>query len=295
MGPVIAVDRTVHRRLGGPPIVRRCPAMTDDVYTHGHHESVLRSHRWRTAENSAAYLLPHLAAGDQLLDVGCGPGTITLDLASRVSPGSVVGIDTADDIVAEAARSADAAGCANVSFARGDAYGIDAGDGAFDVVHAHQVLQHLGDPIAALTEMRRVLRPGGLLAVRDSDYGAFVWSPDDHRLDRWRQLYHRVTERNGAQADAGRWLPTWVAAGGFSEAQVSSSTWTFADPADRDWWGRLWADRVRQSLFATQAKEYGFSDEAELDDIAEAFEAWVDAPNAVFVVVHVEVLARAPG
>ena len=84
------------------------------------------------------------------------------------------------------------------------------------------------------------------------------------------QLYHRLTERNGAQADAGRWLPAWVAAAGFTDARVSSSTWTFADPADRSWWGQLWADRVRHSSFATQAKEYGLSDEAELDDIADA-------------------------
>ena len=54
----------------------------DDRYTHGHHESVLRSHRWRTAANSCAYLLPHLRPDMSLLDVGCGPGTITADLPS---------------------------------------------------------------------------------------------------------------------------------------------------------------------------------------------------------------------
>jgi ubiquinone/menaquinone biosynthesis C-methylase UbiE len=268
--------------------------MSGDIYTHGHHESVLRSHRWRTAENSCGYLLAHLRSGDHVLDVGCGPGTITTDLAGRVAPGAVVGVDVAEEVVAEAARSAAALGCSNVSFARGDAYSIDAAADTFDVVHAHQVLQHLGDPIAALGEMRRVLRPGGLLAVRDSDYGAFVWAPADDRLDRWLQLYHRITERNGAQADAGRWLPAWVGAAGFTELTVSSSTWTFAHPADRSWWGQLWADRVRHSSFATQAKEYGLSDDAELDELAAAFESWAIEPAGVFVVVHVEVLARAP-
>src|SRR5215472_16267440 len=99
--------------------------MPEDVYTHGHHESVLRSHRWRTAENSAAYLLPHLHAGQDLLDVGCGPGTITLDLAERASPGRVLGIDASPGIVAEAEVLLEETPRANVSFATGDVYGLD--------------------------------------------------------------------------------------------------------------------------------------------------------------------------
>src|SRR3954469_5819536 len=92
-----------------------------NVYTHGHDESVLRSHRWRTAENSAGYLLPHLRAGQRLLDVGCGPGTITVDLAARVAPGDVVGIDRSDDVIA-AARSLDAPD--NLRFDAGDVYAL---------------------------------------------------------------------------------------------------------------------------------------------------------------------------
>src|SRR5436189_5192562 len=108
-----------------------------DIYTHGHHESVLRSHTWRTAENSAGYLLPRLEAGQRLLDVGCGPGTITVDLAHRVAPGEVVGVD-ASAAVLEEARRLEAPG--NVSFATGDVYGLGFDDESFDVVHAHQVL-----------------------------------------------------------------------------------------------------------------------------------------------------------
>jgi ubiquinone/menaquinone biosynthesis C-methylase UbiE len=263
-----------------------------DTYTHGHHESVLRSHTWRTAENSAGYLLPELRAGMDLLDLGCGPGTITLDLAARVAPGTVVGIDVAEEVIAQADARRRETGAANVSFATGDAYALDVEDASFDVVHAHQVLQHLTAPVAALQEIRRVLRPGGVLAVRDSDYGAFVWAPVDPLLDRWLDLYHRVTARNEAEADAGRFLFGWVQAAGFADVRASSSTWTFANPEDRAWWGGLWADRVEQSAFAEQGVAYGLTDAAELAAISAAWRTWAAQPDGFFAVLHCEVLAR---
>jgi ubiquinone/menaquinone biosynthesis C-methylase UbiE len=273
---------------------------TSDVYTHGHHESVLRSHTWRTAENSAGYLLGELRPGMELLDIGCGPGTITIDLASRVAPGRVLGLDREAQVIEQAEQflsernagnAGDAGDAGNVSFVVGDVYGLELEDDSFDVVHAHQVLQHLTDPVKALTEMRRVLRPGGQLAVRDSDYGAKIWAPQDERLDRWMALYHQVTEANGAEADAGRFLPGWVRAAGFRDVRVSSSTWTFADPETCRWWGELWADRVQLSSFAEQSVGYGFADAAELASIAEAWRRWSVDPGAMIVIIGVEVLA----
>lgn len=263
-----------------------------DVYTHGHHPSVLRSHEWRTAENSAAYLLGSLRPADRLLDVGCGPGTITLDLARRVAGGAVLGLDRDPGVVARARARARGAAAPRASFAVGDVYHLALGDRLFDVVHAHQVLQHLRRPVDALGEMRRVTRTGGLLAVRDSDYGAFTWAPDDALLTRWLELYHQVTERNGAQADAGRFLPGWVRAAGWRDPVVTTSTWTFADPDTRAWWGDLWAERVTRSAFAEQAERHGSSDRPELEAIAEAWRRWAAHPDGVFVVPHVEVLAR---
>ncbi len=262
----------------------------NDTYSHGHHESVLRSHRWRTAENSAGYLLPHLRAGQDLLDVGCGPGNITLDLAARVVPGRVVGIDAAADVI-EAASAANTLP-EQVSFAVGDVYALDAPDASYDVVHAHQVLQHLSEPVAALGEMRRVIRPGGVVAARDGVYAAFSWAPDAPLLGRWNDLYHRITEHNRAEADAGRYLLGWAQQAGFTDVTATSSTWTFADPESRAWWGGLWADRVRESAFATQALEYGLSDRAELDAIAEAWRTWAEAPDGWYAVLHGEILAR---
>jgi len=263
-----------------------------DTYTHGHHDSVLRSHRSRTADNSAAYLLPRLAPGLDVLDVGCGPGTITLDLARRVHPGAVTGIDASVEVVREAEALRAATGADNVTFATGDVYALAFDDDAFDVVHAHQVLQHLTDPVAALREMGRVLRPTGALAVRDGDYGAFTWAPTDPRLERWLELYHQVTAHNGADADAGRHLLGWVQRAGLVDPEVSASAWTFADAESRSWWAGLWADRVRLSAFAEQAVSYGLSDADELDAIADAWRQWATRPDGFFMVPHVEVIAR---
>ena len=130
------------------------------VYTHGHHESVLRSHPWRTAANSAGYLLGSLKPHMKILDIGCGPGTITADLAELVPDGRVTGVDHAPGILEQARETAAARGLANVDFAVADVHALDYPDDTFCVVHAHQVLQHVGDPVQALREMRRVTRPG---------------------------------------------------------------------------------------------------------------------------------------
>ena len=160
------------------------------------------------------------------------------------------------------------------------------------MVHAHQVLQHLTDPVAALVEMRRVLRPGGVLAVRDADYAAFTWFPLDPRLDRWNELYHQVTRANHAEADAGRRLRSWVRAAGFTDEVVSSSTWTFASTDDRRWWGELWAERAVRSDFAVQAVEYGLTTPAELQAIADGWRQWAATDEGLITIVHGEVLAH---
>ncbi len=267
--------------------------MVPERYSHGHHESVLRSHRWRTAKNSAGFLLARLRPDARVLDVGCGPGTITVDLATRVPTGQVLGIDIVPEVLDSGRALARARDVTNVTFAVGDAYDMEIDDASFDVVYAHQVLQHLREPVRALSEMRRVLVPGGLLAVRESDYGAFTWAPADPRLDEWMAAYHLLTARNGATADAGRFLHVWVRSAGFTDREVTASTWTYARPEERQWWGELWADRVTQSAFATQCLEYGIATPADLERFATAFRAWSRDEDGCFHVPSDEVLARA--
>jgi SAM-dependent methyltransferase len=263
------------------------------VYTHGHHESVLRSHRWRTAQNSAAYLLPHLKPHMRILDVGCGPGTITADLAERVPQGHVTGIDTAPDIVEQARELAGERGNpGNLDFTTGDVCALGYPDDTFCVVHAHQVLQHLTDPVRALREMRRVCKPGGLIAARDGDYGAMIWYPEVPVLDDWLDLYHRVARGNGGEPDAGRRLHVWAREAGLTDVTVSSSTWTFATPRERAWWGGLWADRTVKSSYAANAVDGGYATAGDLSRIAAGWRTWAAHQDGCFAVVNGEILCR---
>jgi 2-polyprenyl-3-methyl-5-hydroxy-6-metoxy-1,4-benzoquinol methylase len=263
-----------------------------DTYTHGHADPVLQSHRWRTVENSAGYLAPHLRAGLEVLDVGCGPGTITVDLAARVVPGRVVGLDVSSAPLAEvrdlAARSQVA-----VEFAVGDVYALEAPDDSFDVVHAHQVLQHLTDPVAALREMARVCRPGGLVAVRDVDYATVTWFPAEPGLDRWLELYYGVARHNQAEPDAGRRLLAWAHAAGLRDLAATTSSWCYATPAEREWWGNSWAGRATASAFAEQAVAYGLASADELSEVAAAWRRWRDADDGWLGMMHGELLIRA--
>lgn len=266
--------------------------MSTGRYTHGHAESVLRSHRWRTAANSAAHLLPHLRAGMSLLDVGSGPGTITCDLAAVVAPGRVTALEATpaalDLTRAEAARR----GVENIDFLVGDVHALALPDGDVDVVHAHQVLQHVADPVRALREMRRVTKPGGVVAARDSDYAAFTWYPLLPELDDWLRLYRSAARRNGGEPDAGRHMLAWAHAAGFSQVEASASAWCFATPDDRGYWGGMWADRILTSDLTAQLLRDGDAEQALLEAISDAWRRWAADPDGWLAVVHGEILCR---
>jgi ubiquinone/menaquinone biosynthesis C-methylase UbiE len=265
----------------------------DAVYTHGHHAAVLRSHTWRTAQNSAAYLLPELKPGQRLLDVGCGPGTITADLAALVAPGRVTGIENVPGILEQATRHAAEAGVTNAVFEVADVHALPYADDSFDVVHAHQVLQHVTDPVQALREMRRVCRPGGVVAARESDFAAFFWYPELPVLDEWLALYRRTARANGGEPDAGRRLHVWAREAGFTDITTGSSTWTYATEEERAWWGGLWAERTLFSPFAEHAVRGGIATRADLERIADGWRAWAADPDGWATIPHGEVLCRA--
>ena len=261
-------------------------------YTHGHSPAVLASHAHRTAADSAAYLLPRLRPGLDLLDVGCGPATITADLAEAVAPGRVIALDGAPAALQAARATLKARGLADcVELVDGDACALPFADASFDVVHAHQVLQHVADPVAALREMRRVTRPGGIVAARDSVYSAKAWYPQPPALERWRRVYMATARANGGEPDAGSRLLSWFRAAGLGEVEPSASTWCYATPELRAWWGGTWAERCRSS-FGPRAVELGLAGPDDLEEMARAWQEWAEADDGWFVVVHGETLAR---
>ncbi|MGW3493680.1 class I SAM-dependent methyltransferase [Streptomyces sp. NPDC001020] len=262
------------------------------VYTHGHHESVLRSHAWRTAANSAAYLLGSLEPRMRILDIGCGPGTITADLAALVPDGRVTGVDFAPAVLEQARATAVARGIANIDFAVADVHALPYPDDSFCVVHAHQVLQHVGDPVQALREMHRITRPGGFIAVRDADYAAMAWYPASEGMDEWLDLYERVARANGGEPDAGRRLTSWARRAGIRNVTATSSAWTFATTEERAWWSGLWADRTLASAYADRATAGGHADAGQLRAVAEAWREWGRREDGWFSVLHGEILCQ---
>ena len=266
-------------------------------YTHGHHASVLASHAGRTAADSAAYLLPHLRPGMSLLDVGCDPGTITLDLATQLDDGAgragrVVGVDSAPAAIEAARAEARRRAQEGVRFEVADVTALPYEDGSFDVVHAHQILHHLPDRVAALREMARVAAPGGLLAVRECDYGSMRWWPDSPGLDRWMAIYQELSAGNRAHSDAGRRLRTWALAAGLTDVAATASVWCYAPPETTSWWGDGWARRAVESAYAEQALARGLADADGLAAIAQAWRDWSADPGAWFTMTHGEILAR---
>ncbi|KAJ3152188.1 hypothetical protein HDU89_001407 [Geranomyces variabilis] len=262
------------------------------VYTHGHHASVLSSHSWRTAENSAPHLLPHLTADQTVLDVGCGPGTITADFAKLTK--HVTAIETTDSILAIAAQHASAKGVTNITFELGDVHKLKYADGTFDVVHAHQVLQHVSDPICALREMHRVTKPGGIVAVREVDFAGTVWYPAVEGLPEWLALYSRVARANGGEPDAGRRLHAWARAAGFDPIKIakSSSTWTYSTEAEVAWWSKLWAERTLASDFAKTALAKGVATQEQLEAVSKTWREWGAREDPWFALLNGEIIAR---
>ena len=269
--------------------------LTHEKYTHGHAPATVRQHARRTVEEAAAFLLPELRSGMRLLDVGCGPGSITRGLAERLAPGQVIGLDLSHETLAAARQDAAARDLANLQYEQGSVYDLPFPDASFDVVFAHQVLQHLREPGTALREMLRVVRPGGLVAVRDVDWGTASYWPADPWIDRFVEVHLKTWYRNGGEPRIGRQLRALFNAADVTDLQITASLWCYATPAETVEWGESYAERLLTSPMGERAVEYGYASRSDLEAMAAAFRAWAVHPDAFWAFIHVAALARKAG
>ena len=235
----------------------------------------------RTATKEAAFFLRFLRPPMRVLDVGCGPGSITLGLAETVTPGETVGIDFQASQVTKSAALAASRGATNVRFEVADVYRLPFPDGSFDAVFANTVLMHLSEPVRALAEMRRVLRPNGIVGIRDCDWGGRIHAPITPLLEQWYTLTVRLRQHNGGNPFMGRHHRRLLLDAGFARAEASVSVSTAGTPEQT----RHHATFLKAQLhgFAPTALAEGWVDQATVEAVDGEIDAWSIRPDALYV------------
>jgi ubiquinone/menaquinone biosynthesis C-methylase UbiE len=175
-----------------------------------------------TAETHAGFFLPELQSGWRLLDAGCGPGTITLGLARKVSPGQIFGIDLEESQFEHAREQAQHEGL-NLELRKASVYELPFEDGFFDAVYSHALLEDLSDPAAAIAELRRVLKPGGLIGVRASDLGGLLLDAASEGPAQALTAYLASRKENSKDPNMGRKLGRFLRGGGFRVLKQTAS------------------------------------------------------------------------
>lgn len=244
----------------------------------------------RTAAKEGGFFLRHLRRGMRVLDVGCGPGSITLGFAEAVAPAEAVGVDFQPSQVAQARALCAERGLTNARFETADAYELPFPDSSFDAVFAHAVLWHLREPARALNEMRRVLRPDGLVGIRDCDWGGRIHTPLTPALEDWYAVTVKVRQRNGGDPFMGRHQRRLLLEAGFARTEASVSVWSAGTPEEiRDCAAFL---KAQLRGFASTALTERWIDEAGVENVASEIDAWSERPDALYVDTYCEALGR---
>ena len=229
-----------------------------------------------------------------ILDVGCGPGSISVDLAAFVPQGRVTGIEIGQDILTQARSLAKKRGVTNAQFDEGDVNNLKYADKTFDITHAHQVLQHLPDPVRALREMHRVTKPGGFIACREGEMGNPMYYPDLEGIAATSSLFVKVARSTGSNPDAGRKLLAYALEAGFerTDITVTADTYCFSSPEDKARWGNMWVDRLLHSSLGEKALKGGHATQKELEQYAQDWRNWVSTDDAIWANLNTELLYR---
>lgn len=274
-----------------------------DQYVPGYTQ--VKHHEWRTAENSAAYLLPTLKSKAattpnlKILDIGCGSGTITASLAKFLPEGgSIVATDISPEILEKAKGYAKEGGVeSKVQFQTADVYNLPFKDGEFDIVHASMVLSHLSDAITAYKEMLRVTSPGGVVANRESDLTAWSYHPRLPGLENFHRILLATHKVAGGNITAGPQMLSWALAAGAKreDIEVGCGTWMYATPEERAIWGGSMAERIRDGGMTKKIREMGLASEEEIREMGDAWDEWIRTEDACHGSLHGEILIHKRG
>jgi ubiquinone/menaquinone biosynthesis C-methylase UbiE len=249
----------------------------------------------RTSERQAAFVLPHLRPGMKLLDVGCGPGTITAGLAALVSPGEVTGIDHDAAHVKEATAPALRRALGNVRFLSGDALALPFPEATFDAVFENDLLTHLaGNAVRAAAEVWRVLKPGGFFAARDVDADVVLWGHPSEPVDLLNSLMIAWQKSRGSDVTLGKRLPSILREAGFVRTVKSVSSDTKGDPESV----RSHAGITLHLLDGPLGRDilaHGWADRPTIEQLKTTVRQWGEHPDAFFANIHVEVIGWKPG
>jgi SAM-dependent methyltransferase len=243
-----------------------------------------------------------------VLDVGCGPGTISLSFAPFVGPtGKIIGVDASSTVIEQAREKAKEQGLDNlVEFRVGNAIERleEFQDGSFDVVHAHQVVQHVSEPLKLLAEMKRLVKPdGGIVSFREGDMGNPTIYPYTKLInDDWLRVYRDAQRANGGDPECGRKLHALLRQAGFAPKDIimhkpGAMSYGGGGPdaqKERDNCGNLWAERVgnpESGLHQTALKN-GYATEELLKEIAEAWKSWSRNEDAWMLCLNTEIIVR---
>lgn len=237
----------------------------------------------RTAEQHAAFLFPHLRPGMDLLDCGCGPGSITLGLARRVAPGRVVGIDKdAIQIEMANARLADEQ-VPNLRFETADIYELPFPDASFDAVYSNAVLVYLHDPLAALRELHRVLKPGGVIGIRNPAADGRLFTSDDPLLHHFWQIFRELNKDKGGIPGLGKQQRALLRQAGFVNPQATATYDCYGTVEATRYWGGFFAEFLREEAVIQQFVDQGLAERPELERMSQAWLAWGEQLDVIFM------------
>ena len=247
----------------------------------------------RTLANSHPTLLGLLDPDMSVLDVGCGPGTLTAEIARRVEPGYVVGMDVNPDMVRAAEEASRPGEIANLAFCAGDIR-ESRWDGEFDLANTARMLQWIPDPAAAITRMARAVVPGGLVVLLDFDHVMARWPGAAPAWTRFYAAFLDWREAAGLDNAIARRLPSLCQAAGLEDIKVTPQI-TTVRAGDADFfrvagiWRMLIESRGRQIVRA------GYLTEAERQAALGAYTEWMKEPGAVQTIHEACVVARRSG